>query len=87
VIPHGHALTADAAKNQTLQQRRTLSRRTLATIISVRLSILTQKPLIVFVLFPRDISCVNATRKTEAYCQYNYAAIRIHVNHIIAVIC
>ena len=60
VIPNRHASSADATEDQSLQQGRAFTRRTLPTIMPVRLRILMEQALVLFVLLPGDVTGMQA---------------------------
>ena len=59
-VPHGHAGSALAAEHEPLQQRRPLTWRTAAPIVSMCLRLLAQQALVRFVLLPCDVALVCA---------------------------
>ena len=56
MISNGHAISADTTHGETLQQRRPLTRRTLATIVTVGLSIFTKGLFVFLELLPAYVA-------------------------------
>ena len=56
MIAHRHPPAANATDHQALEQGRTLSRRAVATVLSIGLSAGAQLPTVVLVLLPTDVS-------------------------------
>src|SRR6516165_3630341 len=59
VIADGHALTANAANRQALQQGGTFSRWALLALLPERMRVLAQTQLVLFELMPGDIAVVR----------------------------
>src|ERR1700730_14317281 len=64
MVNHLHALAADAADHQTLQQRGTLTRRALATLGAEGMRILLQPSLILLIFLPGDVAEMGAEQQS-----------------------
>src|SRR6266581_6735897 len=83
VIPNRHASSADATEDQPLQQGRAFTRRTLPTIVTVRLCILAEAALVLLVLFPGDVAGVHAGQQDPLVArslQECFAAVRLRAS-------
>src|SRR5258708_7848305 len=64
MVNHLHALAADATDHQTLQQRGTFTRRTLATLGAERMRILLKQLLVLLIFLPGDVAEMGAERQS-----------------------
>src|SRR5215469_7143728 len=74
MVNHLHSLTADTTDNQTLQQRGTFTRRTLATLGTECMSIFLQPSLILLVFLPGDVTDMRAEEQRVPFV-FRYAVL------------